>query len=358
MTVFVRDLTEHRRAEEAAHAAEHSYRMLFESSPLAMLCYDADTLAILEVNDAAVGLYGHSIEEFLSLTMTDIVAQESASLWPSATATGGATRQFGTIRHVEKNGGDIDVLATSHEVVFGGRRAQFVVIEDVGERERRARQLRQSQRLESLGQLAGGVAHDFNNLLGVIINYATFIKEQLDESLAGNGTNGDSPGEAMRHDIEQVQLAAQRAVTLTRQLLLFSRREITQAAIVSVNDVATGLEELLRRTVGEHVQLAATLADDVWSVAIDPGQLEQVIVNLVVNSRDAMPDGGCLTIDTENILVDADFAATTEPSVPRGDRGPRCRRVGHLTDKPNAPVNVSYWTRADDDRRWGSIGRP
>jgi PAS domain S-box-containing protein len=304
-TAFVRDLTDHRRAEAAAREAEHSYRMLFEGSPLAMLCFDADTRAILEVNDAAVALYGHSHEEFHALTVNEIVTPEHVSLLFAAADSNGAIRQLAPVRHLTKDGREVEVAVTVHAVRLGERRACFVVAEDVGEREGLARQLRQSQRLESLGQLAGGVAHDFNNLLGVIMNYAAFVKEQL----ANAAANGDMRWEESHRDLEHVEQAAQRAARMTRQLLLFSRREITQAAIINVNDVVSGLEELLRRTLGEHVQLAAALAGDVWPVAIDPGQLEQVIVNLAVNARDAMPDGGQITIDTSNMTVDAESAA-------------------------------------------------
>jgi PAS domain S-box-containing protein len=304
-TVFVRDLTERRRAEQAAQAAEHSYRMLFEGSPLAMLCYDAETHAILQANAAAVALYGYSHEEFHALTINEIVTPGHIALLVAGAHSLDSTKQLGPLRHLTKDGREIEVAVTVHAVTFGDHRAYFVVAEDVGERESLARQLRQSQRLESLGELAGGVAHDFNNLLGVIMNYAGFVKEQL----AGAATDGDLHWQESLRDLEQVEHAAQRAVRMTRQLLLFSRREITQAAIISVNDVVTDLQEMLSRTLGEHVLLDTALAGDVWPVAIDPGQLEQVIVNLTVNARDAMPDGGQITIDTANMTVDADFAA-------------------------------------------------
>jgi hypothetical protein len=310
-TVVVRDLSDSHRAEEQARAAEHSYRMLFEGSPLAMLCYDADTHAIVEVNDAAVALYGYSHEEFHALTVRDLVAPEHADLLLADPDDD--TRWLSSGRHTTKDRREIEVAVTAHAVRFGGRRAQFVVVEDVGERESLARQLRQSQRLESLGQLAGGVAHDFNNLLGVIMNYTGFVSEQLADAAEA----GDTRWEESRRDLDQVDQAVQRAVRMTRQLLLFSRREITQPAIVSVNDVVSGLEELLCRTLGEHLELSLGLAEHLWPVVADVGQLEQVIVNLVVNARDAMPKGGQITVDTANLTVDEDFAAT-RPGTPTG----------------------------------------
>jgi signal transduction histidine kinase/CheY-like chemotaxis protein len=175
----------------------------------------------------------------------------------------------------------------------------------------REAQLHQAQRLENLGQLAGGVAHDFNNLLGVILNYASFVSEEM-----GAATDADwaRRWETAAGDIGQIQRAAERAAGLTRQLLAFARREVVRPQVLNLNQVITEVEEMLRRTLGEHVQLVTSLADEPWSVLADPGQLEQVLVNLAVNARDAMPGGGTLTIDTCNITVDADAIAGGSPA--------------------------------------------
>src|SRR5665213_3313786 len=166
------------------------------------------------------------------------------------------------------------------------------------EHERLEGQLHQSQRMESLGQLAGGVAHDFNNLLAVITNYASFVSEELDDK------------EAAQNDLGQIRVAAERAAELTRQLLAFAGRKVLQPVIFDLNQVIVAVEQLLRRTIGEHVELAISLSTDPWLVEADPGQLEQVLVNLAVNARDAMPDGGLLTVDTENSEIDEGY---TEP---------------------------------------------
>jgi signal transduction histidine kinase len=192
---------------------------------------------------------------------------------------------------------------------------------DTGRRERRESaerkdrqqaQVLHAQRLESLGQLAGGVAHDFNNLLAVILSYASFVSEEL-----ANPSAPDWPEkEAARSDLRQITLAAERAATLTRQLLTFARREVVRPQVLELGHVITGVQELLHRTLGEHIELITTLADDLWPVLADPGQLEQVLVNLAVNARDAMPGGGTLTIDTSNITVDADTVAGGSPAPP------------------------------------------
>ena len=166
--------------------------------------------------------------------------------------------------------------------------------------------LAQAQRLESLGQLAGGVAHDFNNLLAVILNYAEFAAEEL-----AAATESDWAGrcESAHDDLEQISRAGERAASLTRQLLAFARREVVQPQVLDLDTVITAVEEMLRRTLGEHVELAISLAGGLHPVLADPGQLEQVLVNLAVNARDAMPGGGTLTIDTSNITVDAESIA-------------------------------------------------
>ena len=167
-------------------------------------------------------------------------------------------------------------------------------------------QLQQAQRLENLGQLAGGVAHDFNNLLAVILNYVTFASEEL-----GAATSADwaERCESARSDLGQIKRAGERAAGLTRQLLAFARREVIQPQVLDLDTVITAVEEMLRRTIGEHVQLVISLPGDLWPILADPGQLEQVLVNLALNARDAMPAGGTLTINTSNITVDADTVA-------------------------------------------------
>ncbi len=161
----------------------------------------------------------------------------------------------------------------------------------------------QSQRLESLGQLAGGVAHDFNNLLAVISNYAAFAREEA-SAQAPQG-----PWESITGDIQQIEMAAERAAALTRRLLAFARREVINPRPLNLNDTVQNIEQLLLRTLGEHVELSTCLADDLCAVLADPGQIEQILVNLAVNARDAMPRGGKLTIHTASTDVDEVYAA-------------------------------------------------
>jgi hypothetical protein len=154
-------------------------------------------------------------------------------------------------------------------------------------------QLHQSQRLEAVGQLAGGVAHDFNNLLVVILNYAEFLRDRIDD-------------EALREDVDEIKKAADRAADLTRQLLVFSRREVVVPEVVDLNEVVVETEVLLRQTVREHIELVHSFTEGLWGVLLGSGQAEQILVNLLVNARNAMPDGGTVDVKTENLDLGAD----------------------------------------------------
>jgi PAS domain S-box-containing protein len=176
-------------------------------------------------------------------------------------------------------------------------------------------QLQQAQRLEVLGQLAGGVAHDFNNLLGVILNYASFVSEELTYETE-SALDWERRRKVAQRDVEQIQRAAERATALTHQLLAFARREVVQPRVLNLNDGVREVEELLRRTLGEDMELVTSLPGDLWPILADPGQIEQVLVNLAINARDAMPGGGTLRIDTANVVVDADSVAGGSPARP------------------------------------------
>jgi len=172
------------------------------------------------------------------------------------------------------------------------------IARDVTERKHLEDQLRQSQKLEGIGQLAGGVAHDFNNLLTAINGYTGLALQRLDE------------GNSVRPYLEEVKKAGDRAATLTRQLLAFGRKQILQPIPLDLNSIVSDINKMLRRLIGEDINLNAKLAADLKRVKADPGQIEQVLVNLVVNARDAMPKGGKLTIETTNAELDREYAST------------------------------------------------
>jgi signal transduction histidine kinase/CheY-like chemotaxis protein len=197
----------------------------------------------------------------------------------------------------------------SHRLAAEAERARLRAEAD---RAKLQEQLQCTQRIESLGQLAGGIAHDFNNLLAVIINYAEFISDNALDRLPADGW-----AETHR-DIVQILRAARRGGDLTRQLLAFARQEVTRPQVIELPQVVKGVEDMLRRSIGEHITLNVRRRGDCGPVLIDPGKLEQVLVNLAVNARDAMPSGGTLTIDTSSVLIDAGYV-TQGPPVPAGE---------------------------------------
>jgi PAS domain S-box-containing protein len=289
-------------------SAQQNYLRLFEGSPLPTLFVDPITGKFLEANDAAAEAFGYTRQELADLSIADLYApkdeQDAAEV--AAARSRKSNVRFGPITLRKKDGTMMRVLVTTYEVLYGGRPARVSMVEDVTQREKLERQLNQSQRLESLGQLAGGVAHDFNNLLGVIVNFAIFAKEKVLAS--GNG----SPSPALQlavKDMDRVVRAGESAARLTHQLLAFARREVVRPQSIDVNLVVAELEPLVSRTLGEHIEFITSPGKDVWPALMDPGQLEQVLTNLAVNARDAMPKGGKLTIDCENVNVDSTYAA-------------------------------------------------
>jgi PAS domain S-box-containing protein len=310
---------EHSKAEQAAversealatlAATEKLYSVMFENSPIAMIFSDEETNRVLEANPAAVRAYGYSKGEFGRLELFDYLAlgpdQDMAALMSQRRDAGDVIR-YGPISHRRKDGSTMRVLVTSFKVTYGDRPARVALIEDVTEKEKLERQINQSQRLESLGQLAGGIAHDFNNLLGVIINFALFAKEKV---VAATELPDGEHWRSTVQDIERVERAAQSAARLTHQLLAFARREVIQAVPIDINAVVAELVPLLNRTIGEHVELRWAPGNSPWRTLLDAGQLEQVIMNLAVNARDAMPSGGILNIDTANVNVDEAYAS-------------------------------------------------
>jgi signal transduction histidine kinase/CheY-like chemotaxis protein len=195
-----------------------------------------------------------------------------------------------------------DLAVRGAQAIYNARLMADVVHADA-ERAAAQDRLRHAERMESLGQLVGGIAHDFNNLLNVIACFGDMLAEEIAGLAAEDARLGSVLG-----DVEQVRGAAQRAIRLTRQLLIFARSDVVHPEVLSLNEIIAELGQLLSRTLGEHIELTVAPAGDLWPVKADAGQLEQVLVNLAVNARDAMPGGGKLTIDTANITVDEAYA--------------------------------------------------
>ena len=290
---IARDITSAKRAEEALRTSENNYRLLFENNPTPILLYERDTLAFLAVNEAAVQQYGHTREEFQALTLRDIALPEEVPgflerISKSAAEAGNA----GIWRHRKKDGKLVEMEISSHAVVFDRKHAWLSLAIDVTERLNLEAQLRQSQKMESVGQLAGGIAHDFNNLLTVINGHTGLLLAMPDLP------------PRVAEPLRDIYEAARRAADLTRQLLTFSRKNEFQPQVVELNEVVNNVSKMLRRILGEDITLDVNFSPSLPAVKADLGMIEQILLNLAVNSRDAMPRGGRLRIQTTSVVVD------------------------------------------------------
>jgi len=283
-------------AKQKVKDQDEKFRIVFENNPQPMWVFDLRSQSFLGANAAAADLYGYTVGEFRRLHLADIEGPERAEQqqeeWHQ---TGGLAPSTDLMQHRKKNGRIIEVETAVHEIEYEGRKAGLAVLMDVTGRRQRDEQLLQAQKMEAVGMLAGGVAHDFNNLLTIITGYSQLVLNNL-PTKDGN-----------RHAIEQIMKASERAAALTRQLLAFSRRQVLQPKVLDLNQLVTSLTGMLRRLIGEDIDLRLALRPDLGRVSADPGQIEQVLMYLVVNARDAMPHGGTLTIQTSNVDLDDQF---------------------------------------------------
>ncbi len=291
------EIADRRRAEQALRESEERYRLLFEVNPLPMWIYDTESLAFLAVNETAVRHYGYSQEELLNMKITDLhLPEDVPKLLGEVLKRPESRRASGEWRLYRKDGSWVYAEITSHALPFGGGNSRLVLANDVTERKKLEEQFRQAQKMEAIGQLAGGVAHDFNNLLTIINGYSQLVLDRF----------GSNP--ALAGDIEQIVRAGERAAALTRQLLVFSRRQVLTPQILDLNHIVAGMDKMLRRLIGEDIDLVTFQGRSIGGVKADPGQIEQIILNLAVNARDAMPRGGKLTLETANVTLDASYA--------------------------------------------------
>ena len=279
-----------------------------ESVALVMTAHVALDGRWLKVPPRLGELLGYSETELRSRTVLEVTHPEDFAAIEHELrklVTGEVRSSDHTVRLLRSDGGTIWVSANASPVKnASGTPLYFLVyIRDVTERKTLEEQLRQAQKMEAVGQLAGGVAHDFNNLLTAIIGNAELLLREIEAE------------DPRRLDVMEINRAAHRAATLVRQLLAFSRKQVLQPRVVDLNAVVTDLSTMLRRVIGEHVELRLELQPDLGKVLADPGQMEQVITNLAVNARDAMPSGGALAIRTANVDAD-DVPGQTPESMP------------------------------------------
>ncbi len=304
--------------------AEIRFRQLFDAAPDAMIAVEWDG-SVTMANTQAVRMFGYRAGEFIGRGVETLVPEEVRGALEQERIRYFADPEVQPLQSgmkisgLRRDGSRFPAEITLSALPTEQGRLVTAAIRDVSERlameaererlraeaerERTERRTQQAQRLESLGQLVGGVAHDFNNLLNVIQGYTDFTAEEIQPLVQANPKLAP-----VLDDIEQVQAATQQAARLTRQLLTFARHEVTRPEVLDLNQAVQGAGQLLRRTLGEHITLTINPEPALWPVKADRGQLEQVLVNLAVNARDAMPGGGRLTIDTGNLDVDETYA--------------------------------------------------
>jgi len=285
-------------------ATEASYGTLVEHAPVGIYRSNPDG-KFLAVNAALVHLLGYaSAHDVLQLNMSRDVYADAAERQRLLDRDTYTDREYDEVEATwkRKDGRLLTVQLSVRAIRNGARQVEYyeTFVRDVTEQRRLQTQLVQSQKMEAVGRLAGGIAHDFNNLLTVITTSCDLLLEDL------------AAGNPKREDVDQVRKAADGAAALTRQLLAFSRQQVLAPQIVNLGDVVYGVEKMLRRVIGEDVDLVTVLAPDGGSVKADVGQLEQVLMNLAVNARDAMPTGGNLTIEIANVEHDPDYAREQE----------------------------------------------
>jgi two-component system cell cycle sensor histidine kinase/response regulator CckA len=276
--------------------SEEDYRSLFDVHPNPIWVYDLETLRFLAANAATERQYGYSRQELASMTIADIRPPEDVPrLMAAVRGISEGFTQSGPWHHRKRDGTLFEVEISSHTMEFGGRRAEVVMAVDVSERRALEQQLLQAQKMEAVGQLAGGIAHDFNNLALVVSGHADLLLERLDDDWA-------------HQSAREIRRAADDASELTRRLLAFSRRQVLHPVEIDVGEVVGELVPMLRRLIGENIALSTQLAPDLGTVRADPAQLRQVVMNLALNARDAMPDGGRLSIETSARELDEQLA--------------------------------------------------
>ena len=288
-----RNITGQNRVESALRRSEENYRQLFEQHPSPLWVCHPETLAFLAVNDAAIATYGYSREEFLGMTTDQLHPVEEQELHRRLMGDSARGRVIGGAwKHRKKDGTVIDVAVSSNRIEFENGPARLAGSQDVTTQRRLEEQLRQVQKMEAIGSLAGGIAHDFNNILMVIRGYSAILLKTLSD-------------EKHQHQVRQIDEAAERAAELTHQMLAFSRQQVLKPEVTDVNAVIVDALVLLERVLGEDITLECDLDPELRTVLVDRGQLSQVILNMAANARDAMDDGGTLSVRTENVDLEA-----------------------------------------------------
>ncbi|HEX6178955.1 MAG TPA: PAS domain S-box protein [Thermoanaerobaculia bacterium] len=300
ITIYARDISERKLAERKLHESEERYRLLFDRNPHPTWVFDQETLAFLAVNEAAIRHYGYSREEFLQMTIKDIRPPEDVPALVRSIREHYERHAerllLGTVKQRKKNGTVIDVEVAASNFVFSGRAACLVLAIDVTEKRRIEQEFLRAQRMESIGTLAGGIAHDVNNLLMPMTMGVSLLRR-------------DHPTERGLRVLDNIETSVSRTKALVQQLLSFARGADGTRIPLQISEVIREVEAIVKSTFPKDISLRLYERPDLWWIDGDPTQVHQVILNLCVNARDAMPKGGMLTIATKNVEIDEFLAS-------------------------------------------------
>jgi PAS domain S-box-containing protein len=305
---------ERKQMGDALRKSEERFRDLYDHAPLGYHEYDAEG-RITNVNRTDLEMLGYTAEEMIGHPMWEFNIEGETAREQILAKLAGTLLPGRNLERLyrKKDGTTIPVLIEDRLILDEKGRISGIrcTIQDItarkqveDERESLKEQLRQSQKMEAIGKLAGGVAHDFNNLLTVIQGYGELLLNSLDQ------------GSRLRQDVQEIMHASERASSLTRQLLAFSRKQVLQPKVLDLNAHVSNMDKMLRRMIGEDIELVTLLAEDLGRIKADPGQIEQAILNLAVNAKDAMLNGGKLTIETANVKLDENYARSRIGVIP------------------------------------------
>ncbi len=295
IAVVINDIRDRIRREREIRETEERFRRLVGTAPIGILLADS-TANILVVNDACAQIFGYSVQQMKENNFLDLIPEDSRELALDIREklNSGSDMRNREFLITKQDGGNVPVEVSVSTIRDEKEKVTnyIALIRDISQRNELQRQLNQSQKMEAVGLLAGGVAHDFNNILSVIIGYSDFILTKLDDD------------DTLSPFVQEIRKAGNRAASLTHQLLAFSRRQMLRSRVLDLNVLVSDMEKMLQRLIGEDVELITNLDGSVSKLKADHGQIEQIVMNLAVNARDAMPEGGILTIKTENRTVD------------------------------------------------------
>jgi|GEM_PF-2676252 len=299
---MILDITDRKHAEEALKASEENYRAIFNAVSDVILILDIETGAIVDANRNVLSLLGYYQEKVRTMTFGELSAgepgydEQAAREKISCAATG--ERELFEWKAKDASDRIFWIEVSLKRAVIGGEQRLLTVVRDIDERKTLEERLHQSQKMEAIGRLAGGIAHDFNNILTAIIGYSNISAQETLDS------------DTVKQTAELINQAARRGTDLTRQLLAFSRKQVLSVKVLDLNEILAEMEMMLRRVIGDDIDLHTVLDPALQRIKADPGQIEQIVMNLAVNARDAMPQGGRLTMETANVTLDENYART------------------------------------------------